>query len=92
MSIQVADNGGVRLAYETRGAGEPLLMIHGLGYDRLGCAPLVLNNVAQAAIGCELLVFEFVWHSRPRLCGVSSCLCGNAKYPLRTPRPLRFMV
>jgi 3-oxoadipate enol-lactonase len=31
-----ARNDGVRLAYETRGAGEPLLLIHGLGYDRYG--------------------------------------------------------
>jgi pimeloyl-ACP methyl ester carboxylesterase len=40
MSIQIADNGGVRLAYETRGEGKPLLMIHGLGYDRFGWGPL----------------------------------------------------
>jgi 3-oxoadipate enol-lactonase len=31
---------GVRLAYETSGAGEPLLFIHGLAYDRLGWGPL----------------------------------------------------
>ena len=31
-----ARNGDVRLAYEVRGTGEPLLMIHGLGYDRFG--------------------------------------------------------
>jgi pimeloyl-ACP methyl ester carboxylesterase len=40
VSIQIADNGGVRLAYEVRGEGEPLLLIHGLGYDRLGWGPL----------------------------------------------------
>jgi 3-oxoadipate enol-lactonase len=33
-------NGDVRLAYELRGSGEPLLMIHGLGYDRFGWGPL----------------------------------------------------
>jgi pimeloyl-ACP methyl ester carboxylesterase len=31
-----ARNGDVRLVYEVRGTGAPLLMIHGLGYDRLG--------------------------------------------------------
>jgi 3-oxoadipate enol-lactonase len=31
-----AHNGTVRLAYEVRGTGDPLLMIHGLGYDRFG--------------------------------------------------------
>lgn len=35
-----ARNGDVRLAYELRGSGEPLLMIHGLGYDRFGWGPL----------------------------------------------------
>jgi pimeloyl-ACP methyl ester carboxylesterase len=33
-------NGDVRIAYEVRGTGEPLLMIHGLGYDRFGWGPL----------------------------------------------------
>lgn len=33
-------NGDVRLAYELRGSGEPLLMVHGLGYDRHGWGPL----------------------------------------------------
>jgi pimeloyl-ACP methyl ester carboxylesterase len=40
MSLQIAENDGVRLAYEVRGGGEPLLMIHGLGYDRFGWGPL----------------------------------------------------
>jgi 3-oxoadipate enol-lactonase len=31
---------GVRLAYEEIGAGEPLLFIHGLAYDRRGWGPL----------------------------------------------------
>jgi pimeloyl-ACP methyl ester carboxylesterase len=35
-----AMNGDVRLAYEERGSGEPLLLIHGLGYDRHGWGPL----------------------------------------------------
>ncbi|MDX6410969.1 MAG: hypothetical protein QOE91_485, partial [Gaiellaceae bacterium] len=35
-----AINGDVRLAYEERGSGEPLLLIHGLGYDRHGWGPL----------------------------------------------------
>ena len=33
-------NGDVRIAYETRGDGEPLLLVHGLGYDRRGWGPL----------------------------------------------------
>jgi 3-oxoadipate enol-lactonase len=35
-----AFNDGVRIAYEVRGEGAPLLMIHGLGYDRRGWGPL----------------------------------------------------
>jgi 3-oxoadipate enol-lactonase len=33
-------NGDVRLRYEVKGNGEPLLMIHGLGYDRFGWGKL----------------------------------------------------
>ena len=33
-------NGDVRIAYEVIGAGEPLIFIHGLGYDRRGWGPL----------------------------------------------------
>src|SRR6202040_2928389 len=42
MSIQAfeARNGDVRLAYGVRGEGDPLLFIHGLGYDRVGWGPL----------------------------------------------------
>jgi 3-oxoadipate enol-lactonase len=40
MSVQTAEHDGVKLAYEVRGKGEPLLMIHGLGYDRFGWGPL----------------------------------------------------
>jgi 3-oxoadipate enol-lactonase len=35
-----ASNDGVRLAYEERGGGEPLLFVQGLGYDRNGFGPL----------------------------------------------------
>jgi pimeloyl-ACP methyl ester carboxylesterase len=35
-----ARNGDVRLTYEVKGEGEPLLMIHGLGYDRFGWGEL----------------------------------------------------
>jgi pimeloyl-ACP methyl ester carboxylesterase len=38
--VSDAYNGDVRLTYEVRGNGEPLLMIHGLGYDRLGWGKL----------------------------------------------------
>jgi pimeloyl-ACP methyl ester carboxylesterase len=37
MSIATSD--AVRIAYEMRGTGEPVLMIHGLGYDRFGWGP-----------------------------------------------------
>jgi pimeloyl-ACP methyl ester carboxylesterase len=42
MSIQVSEarNGDVRLAYDVRGEGEPVLFVHGLGYDRVGWGPL----------------------------------------------------
>jgi pimeloyl-ACP methyl ester carboxylesterase len=33
-------SGDVRIAYEVRGDGEPLVMIHGLGYDLHGWGPL----------------------------------------------------
>ncbi|MDX6487372.1 MAG: hypothetical protein QOF43_2525 [Gaiellaceae bacterium] len=35
-----ARNGDVRVVYDVKGEGEPLLMIHGLGYDRFGWGPL----------------------------------------------------
>lgn len=34
-----AANGVVRLAFETGGSGPPLLLVHGLGYDRAGWGP-----------------------------------------------------
>ena len=36
-----ARNGDVRLAYDVRGAGDPLLLVHGLGYARWGWEPVV---------------------------------------------------
>ncbi len=33
-------SGEVRIAYEVRGQGKPLLFVHGLGYDRRGWGPL----------------------------------------------------
>jgi pimeloyl-ACP methyl ester carboxylesterase len=35
-----ADSSGVRIAYEVHGAGEPVLLIHGLGYGRWGWTPV----------------------------------------------------
>ena len=32
----IAESQGVRIAYEIRGAGEPLALVHGLAYDRAG--------------------------------------------------------
>jgi 3-oxoadipate enol-lactonase len=32
----IAESQGVRIAYEVRGAGEPLVLVHGLAYDRAG--------------------------------------------------------
>jgi 3-oxoadipate enol-lactonase len=36
-----AISGGVRIAYELRGEGPPLLLVHGLGYARWGWEPVV---------------------------------------------------
>jgi pimeloyl-ACP methyl ester carboxylesterase len=36
-----AEASGVRIAWERRGTGEPLLLIHGLGYARWGWEPVV---------------------------------------------------
>lgn len=41
-----AVNGDVRIAYESRGEGEPLLLMHGLGYGRWGWEP-VLDGFAE---------------------------------------------
>jgi pimeloyl-ACP methyl ester carboxylesterase len=32
----IADSQGVRIGYEVRGDGEPLVLVHGLAYDRAG--------------------------------------------------------
>jgi 3-oxoadipate enol-lactonase len=47
-----AINNGVRIAYETVGKGEPLLFVHGLGYDRRGWGPLpaLLANDFQVVL------------------------------------------
>lgn len=34
--MNVAESAGVRIAYEIRGEGEPLVLVHGLAYDRRG--------------------------------------------------------
>ncbi len=38
--MRFATNGSVRLAYDVGGSGPPLLLIHGLGYCRLGWGPV----------------------------------------------------
>ena len=53
MTAQFATSGGVRIAYETRGAGEPVLLIHGLGYTRAGWGP-ALDLLAE-----DFLVIAF---------------------------------
>jgi pimeloyl-ACP methyl ester carboxylesterase len=47
-----AVNDGVHIAYEVIGNGEPLLLIHGLGYDRRGWGPLtaLLANDFQVVL------------------------------------------
>jgi 3-oxoadipate enol-lactonase len=40
-AVQYATNAGVRIVYETRGTGDPLLLMHGLGYGRWGWEPLL---------------------------------------------------
>ena len=38
--MSAAYNGDVRLAYDVHGDGEPLVFVHGLGYDRFGWGPM----------------------------------------------------
>jgi pimeloyl-ACP methyl ester carboxylesterase len=38
--VKFAPSGDVRIAYEERGEGPPLLLVHGLGYDHHGWGPL----------------------------------------------------
>jgi 3-oxoadipate enol-lactonase len=45
---------GVRIAWERRGAGEPLLLIHGLGYARWGWEP-VADGLAETH---EVVLFD----------------------------------
>ena len=40
MALRYATNDSVRLAYDVGGVGPPLLLIHGLGYCRLGWGPV----------------------------------------------------
>jgi pimeloyl-ACP methyl ester carboxylesterase len=49
-----AEASGVRIAWERRGAGEPLLLIHGLGYARWGWEPVV-DGLAQSN---EVVLFD----------------------------------
>lgn len=49
-----ATNDGVRIAYEVLGDGEPLLFVHGLGYDRRGWGPLP----ALLAADFQVLLFD----------------------------------
>jgi 3-oxoadipate enol-lactonase len=46
-ATSVALSGDVRIAYETRGTGEPLLLVHGLGYARWGWEPVVGELAAR---------------------------------------------
>ena len=49
-----AVNDGVRIAYEVLGGGEPLLCVHGLGYDRRGWGPgglLYVTGHDRQAVG-----------------------------------------
>jgi 3-oxoadipate enol-lactonase len=49
-----AEASGVRIAWERRGAGEPLLLVHGLGYARWGWEPVV-EGLARSH---EVLLFD----------------------------------
>jgi 3-oxoadipate enol-lactonase len=48
-----ATNGDVRIAYDVRGTGAPLLLVHGLGYARWGWTPVA------AAFGDRFTVASF---------------------------------
>jgi 3-oxoadipate enol-lactonase len=54
MTTLAAQTSGVRIAWERRGAGTPLLLIHGLGYARWGWEPVV-DELAEAH---ELILFD----------------------------------
>jgi pimeloyl-ACP methyl ester carboxylesterase len=50
--VSIATSGDVRIAYEERGSGKPLLLIHGLAYDRRGFGPLpdLLSDAFQVVL------------------------------------------
>ncbi|HEU0304278.1 MAG TPA: alpha/beta fold hydrolase [Gaiellaceae bacterium] len=50
-SALAASNAGVRIAYELRGAGSPLLLVQGLGYPRWGWEPVV-DGLAERFLVC----------------------------------------
>jgi 3-oxoadipate enol-lactonase len=52
--VTVAQTSGVRIAWERRGSGPPLLLIHGLGYARWGWEPVV-DGLAEAH---EVVLFD----------------------------------
>jgi pimeloyl-ACP methyl ester carboxylesterase len=53
-TVLAAAPSGVRIAWERRGSGRPVLLIHGLGYARWGWEP-VLEGLAQ---NNELILFD----------------------------------
>jgi 3-oxoadipate enol-lactonase len=54
MTAPAANASGVRIAWERRGSGSPLLLIHGLGYARWGWEPVV-DELAEAH---EVILFD----------------------------------
>ena len=54
MTTLAAESSGVRIAWERRGSGPPLLLIHGLGYARWGWEPVV-DELAEAH---EVVLFD----------------------------------
>jgi 3-oxoadipate enol-lactonase len=52
--VTAAAPSGVRIAWERRGTGEPLLLVHGLGYARWGWEP-VADALAEAN---EIVLFD----------------------------------
>jgi 3-oxoadipate enol-lactonase len=54
MTTLAAEASGVRIAWERRGSGPPLLLVHGLGYARWGWEPVV-DELAEAH---EVVLFD----------------------------------